>query len=826
MLAGAWLRRSRKAVIEAVTRVGAILLLAFALRLFRLAHLGDLEFDEIVSVRYAALPIPELLPRLAGALFEHPPAFYALLGGWRSLLGDDDVLARLFSVLPGTLCIPLTYAVGRRAFGTGVGLLGSLAVAVGPLTLFYSREARMYGLVACLALASFWLLLREIERPRGGAWWTAYTLLGALTAYVHYLGALLVLFQVLAVWALRRRVKHAVRPVTVAGGVIVLVALPWVLGSSGGRASLPALSLGNLAAVPGALIALAGELAGGPDAPAGPFTVAGAALVVLALFGLPPRRNARVVIVSQLLAAAFGLLFALGLGKPVQARYILPAVPLLYLCTAHTVLRAVATLGDQRLIDVPGAATRGAESALARRTLAPVATVCGLASLLGAVAFWHGYYGAYARADYSAVTRRIAGFERTGDDVLLTGPWQAWYFDFYYPRSGGQLGHQVLPVDAPPALDPAQARAQLESLVGTYRRLWFVQAGLAQADPTNFVERWLQAHAWPALREPYENAVISLYALDEPAQRRALTPVSFGSRLKLTGGWAEAGDVLAGDVARFSFEFEATAPPGDLAASLRLVGADGQRAAVDFPLVDRQEEQEVPASAWEAGRHVVMRRGIFVPPSLGPQPYEVRLVVYDPATLRPLVPALASAPQTPGGEAPVGYLTVTQALAGRPLEPPAPDEDAHRQFGGGDEFDTIVFRGARWGQGNPSEQPISVDLLWQLAGFTGTEHVSTLSVVDDAGRDWADEARPLFGGTFNMHDWRDKETLAERRSLDLTHLPAGRYHVLLGLQDTRGRELPVAGREGRVELATFTLPYRRPWRERALSLVRRFLRTA
>jgi hypothetical protein len=116
-----------------------------------------------------------------------------------------------------------------------------------------------------------------------------------------------------------------------------------------------------------------------------------------------------------------------------------------------------------------------------------------------------------------------------------------------------------------------------------------------------------------------------------------------------------------------------------------------------------------------------------------------------------------------------------------------------------------------------------VDLLWQLIGFTGTEHLSTLTVVDAQGHTWLEETRPLFGGTFNMHDWRDRETVAERRSLDLTRLPAGRYRILLGLQDGRGRTLPVDGRAGRVELTTLSLPYRRPWLDRATAYLSRLL---
>lgn len=62
-----------------------VTLAAFALRLARLGDLGDLEFDEIVSLRYAMLPLADLVARLAGALFEHPPGYYVSLGAWLAM---------------------------------------------------------------------------------------------------------------------------------------------------------------------------------------------------------------------------------------------------------------------------------------------------------------------------------------------------------------------------------------------------------------------------------------------------------------------------------------------------------------------------------------------------------------------------------------------------------------------------------------------------------------------------------------------------------------------------------------------------------------------
>jgi 4-amino-4-deoxy-L-arabinose transferase-like glycosyltransferase len=797
----------------------AVVLLGFAVRLIGLTGLGDLEFDEIVSVRYANLPAGELLPRLAGALFEHPPAFYLALGGWRALAGNGDAAARLFSVFPGTITVALAYAVGRRLDSHRTGTLAALLVAVAPLSIFYSREARMYALVTCLALASFWLFVRALARPRQAAFWVLFATIGVLTSYVHYLGAMMLAAQLAAALALGRHARHVIRPLALTAAAVVLLAVPWLLVAGGSWASLPALSFAHLTAAPAAigwawiaLVAGPGRADGFTD-PAGNglvLGVAAAALLALAAVGLGRLRGARLVVASSLLAGLAGALFVVALGKPAQARYILPAAPLVYVCAAA----GLATRSGSRCGGTGGRRQGG------------VTGIVGAAALLaGFVPFWWSYYGGYARADYSAVTRHIAAQERPGDGVLLTGPWQAWYFDYYY---AGNIVHDVLPDNAPPALDPAAARPELEQLAATHRRLWLVQAGLAQADPTNFVERWLQHRAWPAWRQALQNAVVSLFALDPPRRTRPLSPAVFDGRIRLTAGTVDAEEVPAGDVVRLTLEMELLqAASADYKASLRLVGSDGQQVATDFVLLDRSGEAEAPTTSWTPGRPVAIRRGMWIPPSLGPQPYELRLVVYDPATLAPLPPGAGARALAAGGAAAVGSVYVTQSLARATtgeLPRPSPGDGAGRAeqvFGGGDDFDSIEFVELRWHQPDASAGPLAFDLVWRLVGRSGTEHRSLLRVLDSRGRTWHEELRPLFGGAFAMRDWREGEALTERRSLDLSTLPQGRYRVIVGLDDARGHTLPVAGAPGALEVATFDVPYQRPWGDRLTGLASR-----
>ncbi|HEV2126794.1 MAG TPA: hypothetical protein VGW38_28900, partial [Chloroflexota bacterium] len=492
-----------------------------------------------------------------------------------------------------------------------------------------------------------------------------------------------------------------------------------------------------------------------------------------------------------------------------------PVVPLVYICAGQALVRFAAW--NRRSV--------GVASVRDNRHLR--ALLAATAVLVGIVPFGVRYYGQYQRADYSQITRRIEELQRPGDAVLLTGPWQAWYFDYYYRRD---LPHHVLPQTAPPAVTPAEAQQKLTELEATRRRLWLVQAGLAQADPSGIVEHWLQRNAWPAMRLAHQNAVLSLYALHPPEHTQSLRATEFGGVVRLASGWVDRDEVPAGEVARLSFSFKVlTATPVNYKASLRLVGADGQRITTDFDLLNYAADLPVPTSAWRPGETVTVQRGIWLPPSANPQPYSVRLVIYDPATLQPLRPDVAGGAEisaSPAGEALLGGLYITQSRAA--FQPDLPYAAVERQFGGGDDFDTFVLKGYRWHQANPSMGPLQFDLLWQLWGKSGTTHLSHLEIVDDAGRMWVEEARPLFGGAFATHDWREGEILGERRALDVTTLPSGRYRLRVRLHDVRGQLLPLAEPMGAptrsalinaeagtaVEISEFTLPHRRPLLER------------
>jgi uncharacterized membrane protein len=140
--------------------------LGLVLRFGVLRTQGTLWFDEIFSVHFASLPLDQAYPLMFQDV--HPPLYQMLLRGWLAVAGDSDLAARLLSVLLGVAAIPAVAAVAGRVFGPRAAAVAAFFVAVSPIAIFHSAEARMYQLLillSALALSSF---LRLIEPRQEG----------------------------------------------------------------------------------------------------------------------------------------------------------------------------------------------------------------------------------------------------------------------------------------------------------------------------------------------------------------------------------------------------------------------------------------------------------------------------------------------------------------------------------------------------------------------------------------------------------------------------------------------------------------------------------
>lgn len=160
----------------------------------------------------------------------HPPLQYLLVRA-ATLLGDTPFWLRLPSVIAGTAAVPLAAALGRRVGGDRAGIASGAVVAVTPLLVLWSRDARMYALATTMILAMALTLWRAVERPSPDRV-MIYGLAVLVGLYTHYLVALAVPAQLGAAALFLRPSRTASWRVVTAAGVAGAALVPWLVYAS------------------------------------------------------------------------------------------------------------------------------------------------------------------------------------------------------------------------------------------------------------------------------------------------------------------------------------------------------------------------------------------------------------------------------------------------------------------------------------------------------------------------------------------------------------------------------------------------------------------
>lgn len=163
---------------------------AFGLRLINLAE--PYRADEVLSLdivlAYQDRPLADMV-RYVQAIEVHPPLYYLVLRWWGRLFSYDETVLRLLSVFAGTAIVALTYWLALLIFQyrRPIAAIAAGMVAVLPMQIEFSQEARPYALFSVavlIAAGSLWQILHKHPRLH---WWTAaYTASLLIGAYLHY----------------------------------------------------------------------------------------------------------------------------------------------------------------------------------------------------------------------------------------------------------------------------------------------------------------------------------------------------------------------------------------------------------------------------------------------------------------------------------------------------------------------------------------------------------------------------------------------------------------------------------------------------------------
>lgn len=174
-------------------------------------------FGGVISLMYGTPHIahPEITPPLS------------FIASWLSTrLGRSPELLRLPALIAGALTIPGVYLLGCRSVGRRAALVAAALTTLSPFMIYYSAEARAYGLMMVMVVFSTLSMLAAVDTGRT-RWWVLYGITSSAAIYTHYTSVFVLAAQ--GAWLLWAQ-PRARRPVVLANVAVAASLLPWLPG--------------------------------------------------------------------------------------------------------------------------------------------------------------------------------------------------------------------------------------------------------------------------------------------------------------------------------------------------------------------------------------------------------------------------------------------------------------------------------------------------------------------------------------------------------------------------------------------------------------------
>jgi len=411
-------------------------------------------------------------------------------------------------------------------------LAGAAILAVLPMQVHYSREAKGYTFIqlALLVTILIWLRLfppstegasRTLSGKQAGSLAATLFLSTGLAFGAHYLSALLM--AVTGAWTLvwiaeARRRMVAWKSIAPRAGIwfsVQLAAglawLPWVLAAGRGAAAGTRAASANIGQLPRDPLAylseMLGEFGGGPTAPqAVGLTIVGALLALTTLglvhFHLPPparlerrgmsqERDGRWALASWLLGPVL-----LGWGVQVIIPFFYPRF-LLYVTPALALLAGAGA--ELALRPHPRAAAWGSRAILAGG--AALALVVGWGSA-------QKERSGGPETDLRSLAADLAAHYQESDGLIYSYHWQPGMLAAYLP-SDRQLSTYAS------FFPPGTLDASMRTILERHGRIWLLTYQIDAANPINDVGLWLLGHAATPGGTWYDQSQLSLFIAPE-----------------------------------------------------------------------------------------------------------------------------------------------------------------------------------------------------------------------------------------------------------------------------------------------------------------------
>jgi mannosyltransferase len=217
--------KARRLAERPETMIVALTALAALLRLTTLS-VQSLWLDEGYTERLLHMSLGQMI-RTVPKTESTPYLYYLVAWVWTHVFGYGEYGVRSLSALAGIATVPVVYLAARWLAGRRAAAIAGLLVAVSPVMVWFSQEARSYALATLLSALTV-LCVVGYERSRRSRWlagWAASVALGLAT---HYFVAFVALGELVWLWRTAprdRRLAAAVGLVVVVGCALLPLAI-------------------------------------------------------------------------------------------------------------------------------------------------------------------------------------------------------------------------------------------------------------------------------------------------------------------------------------------------------------------------------------------------------------------------------------------------------------------------------------------------------------------------------------------------------------------------------------------------------------------------
>lgn len=600
------------------------LLLLITLAAFLLRSLWvdwqPLWWDEGYSVYFATEPLARMVWLTAHDI--HPPLYYAILHLWTQAVGGvSPVVVRSLSIVIGALTVPLMWWLGRVFFPSRprVAWIAALLMLVNPLHLYYSQEARMYGLATALGMfstACLWLSMERLtkgERALGTL--AGYAIATILALYTLYYMALLLFAQAIwTIWTLRQRWR-ILRWLLLAWLAAGLTFLPWFLYAGPKLSSYVVQKVAADRDQPLALAEylwrhLAAFTTGHFPADSPLLTSLGFSgvlgMALLALFTMRKivadrnshrtQKNGQVTVsplhaLWSLVLIPATCAFLLNLQLPFfpdgGERLLLFIWPYLFLLAAY----GVDDLGEIGLAAF---------------------ILLGIAAFTGVFAFFTT--PRFVEQDYRPLIRQVVQQGADDDSLLAIFPWLVGYWRAYAPP--GLPGPQPLLLGEGAVEYGPQVESALQNAL-SQGRIWFPEPLSFGSVLPHQIEAFLANHGVNLENRWYSDDLRLTAWAPAPAPEAQKMDADFGVARLVAGGVAGAPVFSANDTITVTLVWETGAPTSTLAVALRLLD---QRGTISWA---SRDYAPLGSLGVRSGRVITEHVALNIPVGLTPGIYEL-----------------------------------------------------------------------------------------------------------------------------------------------------------------------------------------------------------